>query len=542
MIRKGFTLIEVLGIIIVLSIISSIAVVTVDKNIKNGKVTVCSAQETNIIESAKSYFVDNPANANKKVTILTLKNGGYLDKELKNPVTDKPYSNDTYVLNEQGKYRITYVDEVDCNGAPGKTISEVIASQPMLKTWAYNATTDFHEAQYKDNITKIIFENTAIAPEGTTSWDVSVSQNGSVKAWLVTDTEDSTKYILHIGGESGVVANKNSSGLFYNFTNLKQIDFNNNFDTSQVTKMTSMFSGCTSLTDLDLSGFDTSNVTEMYSMFYNCSSLKSVDLSSFNTSQATSFAQLFNGCTSLTDLDLSNFDTSNLKSLNYTFNNCKSLKSIGFGKDWDTSKVTNMYRTFGGCESLVNLDVTGFDTSNVTSMQEMFCDCKSLKTLDLRGFDTSNVTTMHHMFHHCESLTNILFGEGWSHNKLRSMSTMFADCKSLTTLDLSYINTSGVTSMEQMFQSCTNLTAVDLTGWDTSNVTNIFQMFYSCPKLKTIYASDTFVVNASSTSNMFKGDTNLVGGNGTTYDSANVGKTYARIDREGTPGYFTLKS
>ncbi len=541
--KRGFTLIEVLGIIMVLSVISSIAVVTIDHNIKKGKVTVCSAQEANIIESAKSYFVDNPTKANKKVTILTLKNGGYLDKDLKNPMTDKFYSDDTYVFSDNGEYKITYVDEVDCNSENGKTIDEIIANQPVIRSWNSNDDTDFHASEYRENITHAIFEDSINIPAGAISWDISASNgSGLVKSWVVTDPEDSTKYILHIGGENGVLANKNSSYLFYGFTNLKQIDFNDNFDTSQVTKMFSMFSGCTSLTSLNLSGFDTSNVIEMYSMFYNCSSLKSVNLSSFNTSQVTSFAQLFNGCTNLTDLDLSSFDTSNVKSLNYTFNNCKSLKSIEFGKNWNTNKVTNMYRTFGDCESIISLDISGFDTSNVTSMQEMFCNCKSLKTLDLRGFDTSNVTTMHHMFHHCESLTNILFGEGWAHNKLTSMSNMFADCKSLTTLDLSNINTSSVKSMDQMFQSCTNLTILDLTGWDTSNVTNIFQMFYLCPKLRTIYASDTFVVNASSGSNMFTGDTNLVGGNGTTYDSSQVGKTYARIDAASTPGYFTKKA
>ena len=40
---------------------------------------------------------------------------------------------------------------------------------------------------------------------------------------------------------------------------------------------------------------------------------------------------------------------------------------------------------------------------------------------------------------------------------------------------------------------------------------------------------------------MFTGCTNLVGGNGTTYDSTKVDKTYARIDTASTRGYFTAK-
>ena len=67
--KRGFTLIEVLGVIIVLSVISSIAVVTIDNNIKKGKVTVCLDQQANIIESAKTYLVDNPDKDKQKVTV-----------------------------------------------------------------------------------------------------------------------------------------------------------------------------------------------------------------------------------------------------------------------------------------------------------------------------------------------------------------------------------------------------------------------------------------------------------------------------------------
>lgn len=40
---------------------------------------------------------------------------------------------------------------------------------------------------------------------------------------------------------------------------------------------------------------------------------------------------------------------------------------------------------------------------------------------------------------------------------------------------------------------------------------------------------------------MFTGDTKLKGGNGTGYDDAHTDSEYARIDKEGKPGYFTKK-
>ena len=38
---------------------------------------------------------------------------------------------------------------------------------------------------------------------------------------------------------------------------------------------------------------------------------------------------------------------------------------------------------------------------------------------------------------------------------------------------------------------------------------------------------------------MFRGDNNIIGGNGTTYNSNYIDATYARIDTAETPGYFT---
>ncbi len=58
-------------------------------------------------------------------------------------------------------------------------------------------------------------------------------------------------------------------------------------DTSNVTSMGDMFSGCSSLTSVgDLSGWNTSNVTYMLSMFASCSKL-SADCSNWNVSKVT---------------------------------------------------------------------------------------------------------------------------------------------------------------------------------------------------------------------------------------------------------------
>ena len=97
--------------------------------------------------------------------------------------------------------------------------------------------------------------------------------------------------------------------------NLTTLTFPSTFNTSSVTEMRSMFSGCSSLSSLDLSTFDTSNVTSMSSMFSGCRSLISLNLSTFNTSSVTSMSWMFRRCSSLTSVDLSTFNTSSVLSM-----------------------------------------------------------------------------------------------------------------------------------------------------------------------------------------------------------------------------------
>ena len=68
-------------------------------------------------------------------------------------------------------------------------------------------------------------------------------------------------------------------------------------------------------------------------------------------------------------------------------------------------------------------------------------------------------------------------------------------------------------------------------------------MFDSCSNLKTIYVSNKWnTLNVTSSGNMFSGCIQIRGGNGTTYNSGYLDKTYARIDIQGTPGYLTQKT
>lgn len=94
-----------------------------------------------------------------------------------------------------------------------------------------------------------------------------------------------------------------------------------------------------------------------------------------------------------------------------------------------------------------------------------------------------------------------------------------------------------------MFNGCGNLIELNLSSFNTSNVVNMQNMFSKCSNLKTIYVGDYWKTDKLQTGQsyqeMFLDCFSLVGGNGQHYDPSHIGKDYARIDTQDTPGYLT---
>ena len=263
-------------------------------------------------------------------------------------------------------------------------------------------------------------------------------------------------------------------------------------DTSKITDMSSTFSTCYMLRSVP--PINTSNVTNMHQMFSNCSGLTSLDLSSFDTSKVTSMGNMFDSCWQLTSLDLSSFDTSNVTSMREMFRNCSGLTSLDL-THFNISNVTAVTESnnancgmFSGMFSLSELKLPqNFITSKITLLRSMFENCRSLISLDLSDWDTSNVTSMEYMFNGC--YVKSLDLSGWDTSKVTNMNRMFYNCSGLTELDLSSFDTSKVTSMGSMFSGCTSLISLILNDFDTSNITstNINDMFMKCSGLTEIH-------------------------------------------------------
>lgn len=268
---------------------------------------------------------------------------------------------------------------------------------------------------------------------GSNSWDVSQKRDGSVMAWTSpngtvqewgTDSYITLDaYDLYIGAEGGING-MYCANLFKSFHNLSVINFNSCFHTDYAESMESMFSNCTELQALDVSGLKTGRVRDMSSMFSNCY-FRKLDVSTFDTSSVEQMDYMFYGCNGLTELDLRNFDTSKVTNMSNLFCLASKLTKLDISS-FVTEKVTDMSFMFSYIE-MTELDLSHFRTPKLTTMAYMFSGSDMLKSIELSSFDISKVTSMMGTFKGCTSLEYIGGVEYWDVSRVKNYDDFLDD-------------------------------------------------------------------------------------------------------------------
>ena len=226
-----------------------------------------------------------------------------------------------------------------------------------------------------------------------------------------------------------------------------------------------------------------------------------------------------------------------------------NITRIHLDESMKNATFTSLVNFFGGStttNSLYNVtQITHLDylnTSGCASMSYMFNGMKKLESVDLSKFNTSNVQYMSCMFRDCQKLVSLDLSS-FNTAKVIYMSYMFYGCNSVKTFNVSTFNTAKVVDMNSMFQNCLAVKILDISNFDMQKVTEATYMFAGGMSLTTIICTSDWsnALTSTASANMFNGCTKLVGGNGTTYNSSYMDKTYARPDRGTTaPGYFSF--
>ncbi len=199
-----------------------------------------------------------------------------------------------------------------------------------------------------------------------------------------------------------------------------------------------------------------------------------------------------------------------------------TIVHIVFDKSFSTYTPTSLRDFFAYRTNLKT--ITGLEylnTEKATDMSSMFYNCSSLTSLDVTHFNTAKVTDMSSMFFRCSSLTSLDVTHFNTAN-VTNMRNLFYNCSSLTSLDVTHFNTANVTNMSCMFFRCSSLTSLDVTHFNTEKVTNMNSMFENCSSLTSLDITNFNTAKVTDMRSMFSSCSSLTSLDVTNFNTAKV--------------------
>lgn len=188
----------------------------------------------------------------------------------------------------------------------------------------------------------------------------------------------------------------------------------------------------------------------------------------------------------------------------------KKIKTVVFDESFKDVRPTDCGTWFWSFEALTTIEHLDYlNTSDVEDMHSMFSNCTSLETLDLSSFNTKKVKYMSTMFNGATNLRSIKLPKGFIASSVTDLDATFKGCESLTELDLSGSNSENVKDMKEMFCGCKALSKLVLTDFKTEQVTTMKNMFFICSTLETLDVSSFNTENVTTMQGMFNNCSSL---------------------------------
>ena len=302
--------------------------------------------------------------------------------------------------------------------------------------------------------------------------------NSGYSAYKVTerDNGDGT-YTTKIMSDQ--LENLPSGMSFKGKTELLSVDYLN---TANLTLLSELFRDCSNLRRVSTLGWDTSNVTSLMWMFYQCKSLERLDLSGLDFSKVSIIYGMLSGCWGLSDFTFGEHEMLELENMYEAFSlrtDILDLSGLTVG-----TKLKNVSRAFLGCSAK---EIRGIEkllcNNNVTNTSSMFQNCSSLTSLDLSNWDVSRVSTMSGMFQGCSKLTS-LDVSNWNVSSVTNMRSMFQGCSSLTNLPIStFGNGEKLVDYNNLYYGCSGLT--DIPTLKINGPCKLTRLFSRCNNIQT---------------------------------------------------------
>ena len=206
----------------------------------------------------------------------------------------------------------------------------------------------------------------------------------------------------------------NISSVFNYCSQLETADLSGWKTSSKATSLYAMFHMCKKLKSVKLGSIIKSSITDLSQMFVNDSLLETVDVTGCDTSGVTTMNSMFSGCTSLTDCSfLEKSDLSEITNMENTFNGT-SISDFSFLNTLNVAKVRTIHSMLANNKKIISITCPDwFKLSTMTTTSSLFSGCSNLK--EIRNFDwgthfsLSGSTSMYpsSVFSGCTSLETI---------------------------------------------------------------------------------------------------------------------------------------
>ena len=184
----------------------------------------------------------------------------------------------------------------------------------------------------------------------------------------------------------------------------------------------------------------------------------------------------------------------------YTQAASKYPKEVVFAKDDIASGINN------GCKWAIDkngtLTVRSVDKKSNLSNEGWKEYKDQIKKVDI---DVPYSSNLQEMFQYCHNITDCRVKIDKTEGSARDMFAIHKNDYSGPDMiiDVTQLNTSGITDMNGMFMECRKLVSLDLSTWDTSNVTNMGSMFNTCVYMHDIDLSNFDTSNVTNMGWMF---------------------------------------
>lgn len=113
--NRGFTLVELLGVVFILALLGLIIIPVVSNVLNDNKMKLYNVQIQHIEDGAKSYVservfsIDIPDGTSRGITLGTLQDLGYVKSDISDPLTRQKFSRDLIIVisNKSGAFEYT---------------------------------------------------------------------------------------------------------------------------------------------------------------------------------------------------------------------------------------------------------------------------------------------------------------------------------------------------------------------------------------------------------------------------------------------------